>query len=122
MPRPRSAFGLVWKATTYFPVIELLKSYFGIERRDDTRNIRQKVAVKLSSLDRALEPDLPPFLWLLDVPPEDANWDHLDPLLRRPRLLEAIRRLLLRESQVQPLIVVCRGPPLDRRGKPGAPR
>src|SRR5262245_5900974 len=42
------------KATTYFPVIELLRSYFGIEPRDDTRKMREKVTGKLLSLDRAL--------------------------------------------------------------------
>ena len=54
------------KATTYFPVIELLRSYFAIEPRDDGRKMREKVTGKLLSLDRALEPTLPVFLSLLD--------------------------------------------------------
>ena len=49
------------KATTYFPVIELLRRYFGIEPRDDGRKMREKVTGKLLSLDRALEPELPAF-------------------------------------------------------------
>ena len=47
------------KATTYLPVSELLRGYFQIEPRDDTRKIREKVAGKLFSLDRTLEPALP---------------------------------------------------------------
>jgi hypothetical protein len=47
------------KATTYFPVIELLKSYFQIEPKDDARKIREKLTGKLLSLDRALRPTLP---------------------------------------------------------------
>ena len=57
-------------------------------------------------LDRALEPLLTPLLALLDVPVDDPVWDTLDPPQRRQRTLEAVKRLLLRESQVQPLLVV----------------
>jgi hypothetical protein len=89
------------KATTYFPVIELLRGYFGIEPRDDNRKIREKITGKLFSLDRALEPTLPVFLSLLDVPVEDAEWTKLDPSQRRRQTLDALKRLLLRESQVQ---------------------
>ena len=58
---------------------------------------------KIVSLDRALEPGLPAFLALLDVPVGDPQWEALDPPQRRQRTLEALKRLLLRESQVQPL-------------------
>src|SRR5262249_61870658 len=61
---------------------------------------------KLLALDRALEPALPAFLALLDVPVEDRRWQALDPPARRQRTIDALRRLLLRESQVQPLLVV----------------
>jgi predicted ATPase len=94
------------KATTYFPVIELLRSYFGIEPRDDERKMREKVTGKLLSLDRALEPTLPVFLSLLDVPVDDTEWTRLDPPQRRRQTLDALKRLVLRESQVQPLLLV----------------
>jgi len=94
------------KATTYFPVIELLRSYFGIEPRDDDRKMREKVTGKLLSLDRALELTLPVFLSLLDVPVGDVEWTKLDPSQRRRQTLDALKRLLLRESQVQPVLLV----------------
>jgi len=94
------------KATTYLPVIELLRGYFQIEPRDDTRKIREKVTGKLFSLDRALEAALPALLALLDVPVEDESWMRLDPPQRRQRTLDAVKRLLLRESHVQPLVVI----------------
>jgi class 3 adenylate cyclase/tetratricopeptide (TPR) repeat protein len=94
------------KATTYFPVIELLRGYFGIEPRDDDRKMREKVTGKLRSLDRALELTLPVFLSLLDVPVADVEWTNLDPSQRRRRTLEALKRLLLRESQMQPVLLV----------------
>src|SRR5215472_14941264 len=94
------------KTTPYLPVIELLKSYFRIQDRDGPREIHERVAGKLLTLDRALEPLLPPLLALLDVPVDDAAWAALDPPQRRLRTLEAVKRLLLQESQVQPLILL----------------
>ena len=61
------------KATSYLPVIDLLKGYFKIGDRDDHREMRDKVLGRVLGLDRALEPLLPPLLALLDVPVEDAG-------------------------------------------------
>jgi class 3 adenylate cyclase len=94
------------KATSYFPVVELLRSYFGIGAGDDKRRMREKVVGKLLALDRALEPTLPVFLSLLDVPVDDPDWARLDPAQRRRQTLEALRGLLLRESQTQPVLLV----------------
>jgi class 3 adenylate cyclase/tetratricopeptide (TPR) repeat protein len=94
------------KATTYLPVIDLLKGYFAIEARDGLRGVQEKITGKLLTLDRALEPSLPALLTLLDVPNDDPQWLTLDPAQRRRRTLDAIKRLLLRESQGQPLLVV----------------
>ena len=93
-------------ATTYFPVVELLRRYFGIEPRDDGRKMREKVTGRLLSLDHALEAALPAFLSLLDVPVEDPEWTRLNPPQRRRLTLEALKRLVLRESQIQPVLLV----------------
>jgi tetratricopeptide (TPR) repeat protein len=45
-------------------------------------------------------------LALLDVPVEDPQWPTLDPAQRRRRTLDAGKRLVLRESQVQPMLVI----------------
>jgi len=94
------------KATAFLPLIQLLRTYFQIEARDDARKIQEKVTGKLFSLDRALEPSLPALLWLLDVPVDDPQWQRLDPPQRRQQTLDGIKRVLLRESQVQPLLLV----------------
>jgi len=94
------------KATSYLPVIDLLKGYFAIEDRDGPRAVREKLTGKLLTLDRAQEGSLPALLSLLDVPIDDPQWPTLDPPQRRRRTLDAVKRLLLRESQAQPLLVV----------------
>jgi class 3 adenylate cyclase/tetratricopeptide (TPR) repeat protein len=94
------------KATSYLPVIDLLKGYFKIQDRDDLREVREKVTGKLLTLDESLKPSLPAVLALLDVPVDDAAWQTLDPGQRRQRTLDAVRRLLLREAREQPLLLI----------------
>jgi class 3 adenylate cyclase/tetratricopeptide (TPR) repeat protein len=94
------------RATAYLPVLELLKAYFQLEPRDDARRLREKVTGKLLTLDPALQPNLPAFLALLDIPGEDPQWQALDPSQRRHRTLDALKRLVLRESQVQSLCLI----------------
>ena len=95
------------KATSYLPVIDLLKGYFKIQDRDDLREIREKVTGTLLTLDRALEPTLPALLaLLLDVPVEDAAWQDARPGSARQLTLDAVRRLLLREAREQPLLLI----------------
>jgi class 3 adenylate cyclase/tetratricopeptide (TPR) repeat protein len=94
------------KASAYLPVIELLRGYFEIESRDDSRAIREKVTRKVLTLGPALRAAVPALLALLDVPVDEASWQTLDPRQRRQQMLDAVKRLLLRESEVQPLVVV----------------
>jgi class 3 adenylate cyclase/predicted ATPase len=94
------------KATPYLPIIDLLKTYFQVEERDDTRTIRAKVTGHVLTLDEALQEAIPALLALLEALPEESPFKALDPSQRRQRTLEACKRLLLRESQVQPLLLV----------------
>jgi class 3 adenylate cyclase/tetratricopeptide (TPR) repeat protein len=94
------------KATSFLPVIDLLKSYFEIGERDDARSVREKVTGKLLTLDRRLEPLLPPLLALLDQPVDDGQWQQLDPPQRRRQTLDALKQLWLREAKNHPLVLV----------------
>jgi tetratricopeptide (TPR) repeat protein len=94
------------KAMPYLPIIQLLRAYFQIEPRDDVRRIRERITNKLFSLDGALEYAVSPLLALLDVPIDDGEWVHLDPPQRRRHTLDAVTRLLIQESTVQPLVLV----------------
>jgi class 3 adenylate cyclase/tetratricopeptide (TPR) repeat protein len=94
------------KASAYLPVMELLREYFEIASDDDDRKRRERLLGKVLGLDRALEDTLPYLYSLLGVSePADAPVE-MDPQIRRRRTQEAIKRILLRESLNQPLIVI----------------
>ena len=94
------------KATPYFPVIDLLKRYVHLDDHDEPRTIRAKVTGQVLTLDEALQETIPALLGLLDALPEDSPFLRLDPPQRRQRTLDALKRLLMRESQIQPLLLV----------------
>jgi class 3 adenylate cyclase/tetratricopeptide (TPR) repeat protein len=94
------------KATPWAPLVDLVKAYFKIADRDDTRAIRAKVTGNVLTLDETLKDSIPPLLRLLEVLPEGHEFLALDQRERREATLEAIKQVLLRESQNQPLLLV----------------
>jgi class 3 adenylate cyclase/tetratricopeptide (TPR) repeat protein len=94
------------KATPYLPIIGLLKSYFDVQDRADARAIRDKILGKVLTLDEDLQSIVPALETLLDMPVEDTRWNALDPLQRRRLTLDGVKRLILRESRVQPVLLV----------------
>jgi predicted ATPase len=94
------------KATPYFPVLDLLRRYCHLEDGDDTRTIRAKVTGQVLTLDATLQDAIPALLSLLDALPEDSPFLQLDPPQRRQRTLDALKRVLLHESQMQPLLLI----------------
>jgi class 3 adenylate cyclase/tetratricopeptide (TPR) repeat protein len=94
------------KATAYLPVIDLLRMYFKIADGDAPRAVREKITGKLLTLDENLRGALPPLLSLLGVPVADPQWDALGAVERRERILEAVKHVVLRESQVQPVALL----------------
>jgi class 3 adenylate cyclase/predicted ATPase len=94
------------RATPYLPVVDLLRDYFHLDGGEDAGAVRERVTAKVLSLDRGLGEALPPLLALLDAAPADSGWRDRDPGQRRRLTQEAVQRLLLRESQSQPVLLV----------------
>src|SRR4030095_5443559 len=101
--RPSVSYG---KATPYFPVIDLLRRYGHVDDGDDLRTIRAKITGQVLTLDAALQDTVAALLALLDALPDDSPFLQLDPPQRRQHTLAALKRVLLRESQVQPVLLV----------------
>jgi predicted ATPase len=94
------------KASVWLPVIELLKSYFEIADEDDDRRRSEKVEAKVRGLDPALADTLPYILSLLGIAGAGSSLAMMDAAIRRRRTLEAIKRIIIRESLKQPLVVI----------------
>jgi predicted ATPase len=94
------------KASAYLPVIDLLRNYFDISATDDERKRREKVAGKIAILDRSLEDSLPYMFSLLGIIEGADPLAQMDGQIKKLRTLEAIKRILLRESLNQSLMVI----------------
>jgi class 3 adenylate cyclase/predicted ATPase len=94
------------KATAHLPVIELLKTYFRIESSDDERTRQEKVTGKVLRLDRSLEDTLPYLFALLGIEEQPSPLQQMDAQIRRRRTFEALKKLFLRESLNQPLVLI----------------
>ncbi|MGH7960843.1 MAG: AAA family ATPase [Candidatus Binatia bacterium] len=93
-------------ASPYLPLIELLKNYFRIKPQDDDRQRRAKVMGQVLVLDRSLEDTLPYLFALLGIEEQPSPLQQMDPQIRRRRTFEALKRLCLRESLNQPLMLI----------------
>jgi class 3 adenylate cyclase/tetratricopeptide (TPR) repeat protein len=94
------------KVNAFLPLRDLLRGYFQIEARDEPDKIEEKLNGRLLALDESLHGTLPVLRSLLDVPVSDVEWEGLDPPQRRQRILDGVKRLLVRQSQLQPLLLI----------------
>lgn len=94
------------QATPYFPVLDLLRRYCHLEEGDDARTIEARVTEQVLRLDATLQDTIPALLALLDALPADSAFRQLDAPQRRQHTHTALKRMLLRESQGQPLLLV----------------
>jgi hypothetical protein len=94
------------KASAYLPVIDLLRNYFRITSEDDERIRREKITGRVIALDRSLEDTLPYLFSLLGIVEGDDPLVQMDGQIKKRRTLEAIKRIVLRESLNQPLMVI----------------
>ena len=94
------------RASPWLPVLELLRGYFSLQNADDAAVRRERVRAALGALDPALG-DTAPYLWNLLAIQEDPDpLAQMDAEVKHRRTLEAIKRIILRESLNQPLVVI----------------
>jgi class 3 adenylate cyclase len=93
-------------ASPWLPVLELLRSYFGLKDIDDAVSRREKVRNSLVVLDPSLA-DALPYLWnLLAIQEQPDPLAQMDAQIKHQRTLDAIKRIILRESLNQPVVII----------------
>ena len=94
------------EAIPYLPILDMLKDYFDIKEDEDETTMKKKINEKVVQLNIQPFQVLPPLYEILSLTGEDEEYLKLDGKQRRDKVFEAIRLLLIAESQIRPLIVV----------------
>jgi len=89
----------------YLPFLDIVRSYFDIEEGEREFIIKKKMAEKIAQLDEELKGILPPLHEILSLKVEDEEYLKLEPPQKREKTFEAIRDLLIRESQNKSIIL-----------------
>ncbi len=93
------------RGVAYHPVIDILKSNFDIQEGEGDQGIREKVkkGLKLIGVD---EPStLPYLLELLSVKDSGIDQISMSPEAKKDRIIEAIKRIVIKGSEIRPLII-----------------
>ncbi len=93
------------KGVAYHPVIDILKASFDIQESDGDPEIRQKVKLNLKAIGADEATTLPYLLELLSVKESGLDKISLSPEAKKARMMEAIKRIPLKASEIRPLIL-----------------
>jgi tetratricopeptide (TPR) repeat protein len=93
------------KGVAYHPVIEILKANFDIPEGDGDLEIREKVKKGLKILVADEASTLPYLLELLSVKDSGIDKIPMSPEVKKDRVIEALRRIVLKGSEIRPLIM-----------------
>ena len=74
--------------------------------QDDQRTRREKIAGRIAILDLTLEDTIPYLYSLLGIAEQPDPLVQMDPQTRKRGTLDAVKRILLRESLNQPLMLI----------------
>lgn len=95
------------RTISYHPVIEILKRNFQIaDKSDNEEEIIRKIEEGTLFLGSDLEPTIPYFKYLLSVDPGETPVSTMDAQQRRAEIFEALRKIILRGSQIRPLVLL----------------
>jgi class 3 adenylate cyclase len=90
----------------YLPIIDILRSYFKVTEGMQESVIKGNIGEAIKNLDARLLYLQSPLHEILSLTVEDESYLKLEPKIKRERIFEAVRDLLLGESQKTPLILV----------------
>jgi class 3 adenylate cyclase/tetratricopeptide (TPR) repeat protein len=93
------------RGVAYHPVIDILKSNFDIQEGEGDQEIREKVKTGLKLIGADEASTLPYLLELLSVKDSGIDQISMSPEAKKDRINEAIKRIVLKGSEIRPLII-----------------
>lgn len=93
------------KGVAYHPIVELLKSNFGIEDSDPDSVITEKVKESLATLGLYETSNLPYILELLSVKHTGIDRIRMSPEAMKDRILGSLQGIVLKSSKARPLVL-----------------
>jgi class 3 adenylate cyclase/tetratricopeptide (TPR) repeat protein len=93
------------RGTAYHPVIDILKSNFDIQEGEGEQGIKEKVRRGLEFMGVDEPSTLPYLLELLMVKDTGIDQFSMSPEAKKDRINEAIKRIVLKGSEVRPLLI-----------------
>ena len=94
------------KQASYYPISELMRSWFQLGSGDSRQIVDKKMNDRLYDLDKDLLRNLPALQSLLDIAVEDKLWNGLDPLQRRRMIVDSVRSIMLKWAEAGPIILL----------------
>jgi len=93
------------RGVAYHPVIDILKSNFDIQEGERDQEVREKVKGGLQIIGVDEASTLPYLLELLSVKDSGIDRIFMSPEAKKDRIIEAIKRIVLKGSEMKPLIL-----------------
>lgn len=89
----------------YHPIIDILKSNFNVQEDDSDTEINEKVSISAEMMGVQEPSTLPYILELLSVKDSGVDRYGLSPEARKDRIIEALRMVVLKGSEIRPLVI-----------------
>ncbi len=93
-------------AIPYLPILDMLRDYFDIKEDENETTTKQKISEKVTQISSQLAHIVSPFHEILSLKVDDEEYVKFNAKQRHGKVFEAIRLLLIAESQKKPLVII----------------
>jgi class 3 adenylate cyclase/tetratricopeptide (TPR) repeat protein len=93
-------------STPYLPIGMLVRAIFDVDDLDDHAAMDRKILEGLERVATDVDPLIPVMQSLMDLPVSSQDWSSLDPQQRRNRIIDGVKRLVLRSAETRPMMLI----------------
>lgn len=93
------------ESIAYLPLLQILRAYFEITGEERESTIKKRITKRIGQLDRSMLRLVQPLQDLLGLGADDEEYQALEAVRKREMIFDAIRELILRQSQNKPVVI-----------------